>query len=247
MTMLNRSVLACVVMGLLVVPSFAQQGPGGNGGGNGDCIQQQDQLQDCTLNVGSLTETEIAEVLYMRQEEKLARDVYITFNAWWQADVFARIAVSEQRHMDAVGKIITALELDDPAADDTVGAFSDEGFAALFDELTKAGSTSYVEALQVGAYIEELDILDLAACLEDVENACVVNVFQNLLRGSRNHLRAFTSYLAAEGITYVPQLMTQEQYDQIISSPIERGPGYGNGGRQGQGCCGYGHNRQNNQ
>jgi len=236
MTTLNRCVVACVALGLLVVPSLAQSG-NGNGASNGDqeCVQQQDQLQDCTLTIGSLTDTEIAHLFYMRQEEKLARDVYVTFEEWWQADVFARIAVSEQRHMDAVGRIITALELDDPVTSNEVGAFDDDGFAEMFETLTNDGSGSYVEALQTGAYIEELDILDLAECLEDVENEVLANVLQNLMRGSRNHLRAFTAYLAAEGVTYVPKLMDQDQYDAIVNSPVERGRGNGNGGRRGRG------------
>ena len=187
------------------------------------------------LAMGELTEAEVTHVLYMRQEEKLARDVYITFDEWWLADVFERITVSEQRHLDAVGRIIEAQGLTDPAADDTVGQYGDEAFVVLYNELTGGGKTSYAAALKVGAYIEELDILDLLASLEDVENAYLVQVFQNLMRGSRNHLRAFVSELEGEGETYVPQLMTAEQYEAIINSPVERGPGRGRRGGQGAG------------
>jgi len=57
-------------------------------------------------------------------------------------------------------------------------------------------------------------------------------VFQNLLRGSRKHLRAFVNALAGEGETYALQLMTQEQYDTTISGPIERAVGRGNSSKQ---------------
>jgi hypothetical protein len=185
------------------------------------------------LAMGELTEAEVAHVLYMRQEEKLARDVYITFDEWWLADVFERIAVSEQRHMDAIGRVIEAQGLADPAADDTVGQFGDETFVSLYNDLMGGGQGSYAAALKVGAYIEELDILDLLASLEDVDNEYLAQVFENLMRGSRNHLRAFVAELAGEGETYVPQLMTAEQYEEIINSPVERGPGWGRRGGQG--------------
>jgi hypothetical protein len=211
----------------------------GRGGGNGRggrmpwrAAQQNRQAQQA-LAMGPITEAEAAHVLFMRQEEKLARDVYITLDELWLADVFENIAVSEQRHMDAVARIIEAQELVDSAADDTVGIFADEVFSELYLSLIERGTTSYAEALKVGAYIEELDILDLLATLEDVENEYVIRVFQNLLRGSRNHLRAFVRELEGEGETYSLQLMSQELYDEIINGPIERAIGNGNSNNQG--------------
>ena len=206
------------------------------GGGNGRRgrmpwrAAQQNRQNQQALAMGPITEA--AHVLYMRQEEKLARDVYMTLDELWLADVFENIAVSEQRHMDAVARIIEAQELVDSAADDTVGAFADEVFSELYLSLIERGTTSYTEALMVGAYIEELDILDLLATLEDVENEYVIRVFQNLLRGSRNHLRAFVRELEGEGETCSPQLMSQELYDEIINGPIERAASNGNSNSQ---------------
>lgn len=216
----------------------AGQGPR-RGGGNGRGgrmpwrAAQQNRQNQQALAMGPITEAEVVHVLYMRQEEKLARDVYITLDELWLADIFENIAVSEQRHMDAVARIIQAQELIDPAADDTVGIFLDEAFSELYISLTARGTTSYAEALKVGAYIEELDILDLRATLEEVENEYVIRVFQNLLRGSRNHLRAFVRELEGEGETYSPELMSQELYDEIINGPIERAIGNGNSNNQG--------------
>jgi hypothetical protein len=164
----------------------------------------------------------------MRQEEKLARDVYSTLNKRWPTNVFKNITASEQRHMDAIGRIIVAQELDDPAADNTVGVYTDPAFDELYKSLTEKGGVSYVDALQVGAYIEELDILDLGDALEDVENLSVTRVFENLLWGSHNHLRAFVGQLAGEGVIYTPQLMTQDLYEAIISGSVERGAGSNN-------------------
>lgn len=194
----------------------------GQGAGNQGGAQQQ------ILDMGPLTDIEVAHVLYMRQEEKLARDVYITFDEVWLGEVFATIAVSEQRHMDAMGRIIAIQELIDPITDDTVGAFAkvegqDTDFGVLFAELTADGAESYVAALQTGAYLEELDILDLQLCLLDIEDEYLAQVFGNLLGGSSNHLRAFVTALQAAGETYTPHLMDQDQYEAIVGSPVERG------------------------
>jgi hypothetical protein len=193
---------------------------------------QQDRQNQQAMAMGPISAVETDHVLFMRQEEKLARDVYITLDELWLSPVFENIAISEQRHMDAVGRIIGAQKLDDPAADDTVGIYAYEIFEELYTELTEQGNASYVEALKVGAKIEELDILDLLAALKEVENEYVARVFQNLLRGSSNHLRAFVNALEAEGEIYTPQLMTQEQYDEIISPSIKRGVGQGRGKAQ---------------
>ncbi len=197
---------------------------------------QQDHQNQQAQAMGPITKAEAVHVLLMRQEEKLARDVYITLDEQWLSAVFETIAVSEQRHMDAIGRIIVAQKMDDPITNDALGMYAKtvEGekdvFGELYTDLAERGNVSYVEALKVGAFIEELDILDLLAALEEVENTYVARVFQNLLRGSRNHLRAFVNALEDEGVIYLPQLMSQDDYDVIISNSIERGNGCGNRG-----------------
>jgi hypothetical protein len=207
-------------------PQPVGSGPGKGRGGQMSWRQaQEDRQNQQALAMGPISQAEAVHVLFMRQEEKLARDVYITLDELWLSDVFENIAISEQRHMDAIGRIITAQKLVDSAADNTVGIYGDVAFGELFVTLTKRGEVSYAEALKVGAYIEELDIIDLWEILEDIENEYVARVFENLLRGSRNHLRAFVKELEGEGDVYAPQLMSQEQYDGVISGPVERGTG----------------------
>ena len=89
----------------------------------------------------------------------------------------------------------------------------------------------------VGATIEDLDLHDLevAAAATKDENARAV--YANLARASRNHLRAFTSLLAAEGGTYAPQFIDAATYASILAGPMERGGpgGCGRGGGRGGG------------
>jgi len=154
---------------------------------------------------GALTRDEIDHITYMREEEKLARDVYLTLSEEWEAPIFANISESEQRHMDALENLIIKYDLVDPVKDLGVGEFpipdpeTDTDFAQLYADLVKQGQESYCDALQVGIDIEELDIDDIQAALRDVKAKDVRRVLYNLLSGSENHLDAFTSQYKSAG------------------------------------------------
>lgn len=171
----------------------------------------------------SLTDSEKADVLHMREEEKLARDVYITLGEKWGAALFSNISNSEQRHMDAVAALITYYSLEDPAAGKGVGEFTSSDMQTLYDQLTAQGGQSLTEAYQVGATIEDLDIFDLEAALAGASNPDVTRVFQNLLSGSENHMRAFVNQLAALGATYQAQYISADRLAEILSSSWNRG------------------------
>lgn len=143
-------------------------------------------------NASPLSPTEAAAVTYMREEEKLARDVYTKLAATSGNPVFTRIASSEQRHMDAMGRIITRYGLTDPAKGEAAGQFQNQDLQRLYDELVAKGSASPAAAVQVGLSIEKLDINDLNAREATSKHSDVRWVFQQLERGSNNHLRAFT-------------------------------------------------------
>ena len=159
----------------------------GNGGNTG----RWQGLQSST----DLTQAEIDSLLIMREEEKLARDVYLTLADRWNVPVFTNIARSETRHMMAVGQLIQLHGLNDPVTNDAVGSFTNPMFAKLYVELIEAGSRSLNDAFKVGVKIEEMDIKDLEESLAHVSNSNVRRVYQNLLRASQNHLRAFSSQL----------------------------------------------------
>ena len=176
------------------------------------------------LPADELSQAEQESLIKMRQEEKLARDVYLSLQLQWGARIFANIARAEQRHMDMVALLLDRYGIEDPASDDTIGVFDDEGFEALYTQLVEAGNVSFEEALKVGATIEDLDIFDLEESLQnDVDNADIAMIYNNLYKGSRNHLRAFVSQLAALDIPYSPQYISQEELEQIVDSDWERG------------------------
>ena len=174
-----------------------------------------------SIDKTSISQTEIDSIIWMREEEKLAKDVYTTLGQVWGLNIFTNISTAEQSHTDSVKTLIDRYGLIDPITDETIGVFQNETFSKLYQELVKQGSISLVEALKVGALIEELDIKDLQ---ERTTTTPDINlVFQNLERGSRNHLRAFTRQLSQQGETYVPIYISQSEFDEITSSEIESG------------------------
>ncbi|MEI2723085.1 MAG: DUF2202 domain-containing protein [Verrucomicrobiota bacterium] len=142
----------------------------------------------------ALTATESSSILFMKQEEKVARDVYQVLYAKWGHVTFGSIAVSEQRHMDAVGNLIARYRLTD-ATPAEAGKFTYPELQALYDELIVFGSQSLEDALAVGVLIEQTDIADLKEALKTTREKPIRNVFSNLLDGSYNHLAAFTRAL----------------------------------------------------
>ena len=196
-----------------------------------DAIALDSTLQEVT--VGELTAAEAEGLIFMREEEKLARDVYLTLYDQWGLSLFQNIANSEQTHTDAVKTLLDRYGLDDPMTNRVVGEFENDVLQALYDDLVAAGSESLGDALKVGAAIEEIDILDLEKYMAQTDKADILTVYENLTKGSRNHLRSFTSTLARQtGEIYEPQYMSQQAYDEIVDAELETG---GNGRGRGRG------------
>jgi len=178
------------------------------------------------LPVESLSETEIDAFNTMREEELLAKDVYVMLYSIYNVPVFNNISKSETQHAQAVGSLMVKYGLPDPALNHIAGVFVNADLQALYTSLVAQGSTSLISAFTVGATIEDLDINDLHNHITtDVDNQDILFVFGNLERGSRNHMRAFNRQLTAQGVTYTPQFISQEFFDQIISTPNETGTG----------------------
>jgi hypothetical protein len=167
----------------------------------------------------SLTTQEKSDLLFMREEEKLARDVYLTLYEAWQRPVFASIATSEQQHMDSILGLLNTYKLPDPSAGKRVGEFVNAELQALYDALVARGRQSVLDALQVGGIIEETDIEDLTAAMDTARIRNLDNVYANLLNGSYNHLRAFAGQISAlTGQPYAAQVVPQATVDAILAA-----------------------------
>ena len=171
----------------------------------------------------SLNTDDINSLSFMREEEKLARDVYAALYTKWKLTIFTNIGESEQSHMDAVLKLLNKYNLPDPAASTGVGEYNNTALQELHNQLVDQGPTSLADALKVGATIEDLDIFDLKTALSKIDNQDIRLVYDNLTKGSRNHLRSFYSKIVVSDATYVPQFITKEEFDAIVNSPMEKG------------------------
>ena len=209
------------------------------GGGQGAANQTQGGQTDMTVNlppVDDVDEQEVANLLWIREEEKLARDVYITLGDMWDLPVFNNISQAEQQHMDALGVLLDRYGIQDPVGDNGVGVFTDPELQALYDQLVEQGGRSATDALMVGAAIEELDILDLQKAMAETDNADIQQVYSRLNAGSESHLRAFVGNLERQtGESYAPQYMDQDAYDVIMAGSNGRGQGGNGQGRGGNG------------
>lgn len=171
-----------------------------------------------------LTMAEKEGLQLMREEEKLAHDVYTVLYEKWQLPIFNNISNSESRHFDAVGYLLETYEINDPAFSE-IGKFRNKELSDLYDSLLTKGSKSLLAALEVGAFIEEVDIKDLDDLLAMKPDSTISMVYENLLRGSGNHLRAFTGQLASRNTDYKPLVLEPELYAVVVNSEHQRGNG----------------------
>ena len=189
--------------------------------------------------VTAMTDSEKASLVYMREEEKLAHDVYLALSQKWGSSVFAQIAGSEQRHTESIAVLLEKYGIADPAEGVKAGVFANKQLQELYDSLVAEGSKSLIAALAVGATIEDLDIADLDEALETAKNADLIRVYENLKAGSVNHMKAFYSQLKTAGGDYTPKYISSELFSQIISEPVGQarmnngsGMGKGKGGNR---------------
>jgi hypothetical protein len=191
-------VIAVVISGMLIMPAWA-----GNGAGQSKI---------------PLSDLEVSYLNFVREEEKLARDVYLLMYETWNAEIFTRIAVSEQQHMDTMLKMLDKYGLPDPASTER-GVFNDEELQGLYDFLVAKGDDSYIDGLEVGVIIEETDIDDIQEAIENTFHVDLVTTYEHLIEGSKNHLRAFVDTLEKQGVTAESQVISQELFDAIMEIP----------------------------
>ena len=186
----------------------------------------------------TLSELETEDLTFMREEEKMARDVYAELYQYHKElgtdlIILANIAVSEQQHMDAMLNLLEKYQLEDPAAGLERGEFENTALSALYenlvsdsetnqpilDEPTSGGKVSPEAALYVGAWIEERDMVDIMHAIANTSRADIAGVYTRLLCGSREHLRAFVNHIGAD--SYQPQILYSAAEVGDDTNPLE--------------------------
>lgn len=231
----NKKIITRFLLLLVILSSISAYGNQNNGYGQNQGVQVYQLYDDTQLNhqqeissypVEELSQQEIDGLLLMREEEKLARDVYLEMYDIWGQQIFLNIANSESTHTNAVKLLLDKYNLTDPVTNDTRGSFTNQDLAGLYSTLVEKGSVSLLDALIVGATVEDLDINDLKKLNEISDNQDITAVYNNLEKGSRNHLRSFTRVIEQNGGIYEPEYISESEYNEIISSEMETGSGY---------------------
>jgi len=180
-------------------------------------------------NLPKLTQQEINDLIFLREEEKLARDVYLKMYDLYKHRVFANISRSEERHTEAVKRVLQMYNIPDPVDRDVRGVFKNPELQKMYNDLVAQGSKSLVDAFKVGALIEEWDIADLEEKKKHTNNPILLRLYNNLERGSENHLRAFMMNLRRMGADYQPKYLSIEKFNEILSKNPFKGKGRGRG------------------
>ncbi len=267
---------ALVSPDVLAQQQRGNRGAGQGRGSSGTAVQSRAQVQtqvgvktppgnpglgrnQCPLQLGNKGQQSIGllpamtvslDLLRMREEERLARDVYTKLAETSNVPIFHNISRAENQHMQAVERLIGGAT--GSALNDTPGTFRDPDYQQLYQSLVASGTRSPLDALMVGAKIEEMDIADLQRLLAQTTSPQVQMVLENLMRGSHNHLRAFASQIAMQGASYNAEFLTQAQFDEIANSSGQGSQFRGNGKQfgfqtQSSNGQGYGGSNQNGQ
>jgi len=168
-----------------------------------------------------LSQTEKDDLLTLREEEKLARDVYLYAFDKYALDISNNISQSEQKHMDKILSLLNRYDLADPAST-TRGVFNNAELQTLYNDLTAQVDVSELEALKVGAIIEDLDIKDIEEFENRTDHNDILDAYSKLKCGSRNHMRAYYGQLMDNSFTYEAQFITSDALSAIIASGNEQ-------------------------
>ncbi len=164
-----------------------------------------------------LTQEEKDDLIFLREEEKLARDVYLFSYDRYGEEIFNRISQSEQRHMDKVLTLLEKYNLTDPVSSER-GVFTNQTLQKLYDDLIALSGSSLIEALKAGATIEDLDIRDLGINQDRTTMSDLEDLYRKLKCASENHMRGFNAKIIENETTYIPKYITIDYFDTIINS-----------------------------
>jgi hypothetical protein len=175
-------------------------------------------LDNKTNQVTSLTDYEYADLLFLREEEKLARDVYLFSYEKYKFEIFKNISNSEQQHMNSVLQLLNKYNIQDPISVE-IGVFNNQTLQNMYNQLVAKSSISLLDALIVGNQIEDLDINDLTLNELRTNKSDLISVYSTLKCGSKNHLRSFYNQLLQQGGLYNPEYISQDSFNSIVSTP----------------------------
>lgn len=190
--MKKSSILLILILAtlMIIIPaSGAGQGYGNQFQGNQNYILPEPQ----DLN---LSDTEISDLLFMREEEQMAHDLYMVWYEIYAIPIFRNIADAETTHASEVQFLLDRYQIPSDMIGTLSSGYNNPDIQALADALADQGAQSLTDALKAGVAIEETDIADLDKAIANTTRSDIIQVYNNLRNGSENHLSAFTRQLS---------------------------------------------------
>jgi len=169
-------------------------GPSGQGPGNGISPGFNLTIPDPTNY--NISDTEIDELLFMREEEQMAHDLYTRWSDMYSLPIFENIAQAEETHASEVQFLLDRYQINATTTGSLSAGYNNPTIQTLSDSLAKLGAVSLTDALKAGVMIEEQDISDLDNAIANTSREDLKAVYGNLKSGSENHLSAFTKQLS---------------------------------------------------
>lgn len=163
-----------------------------------------------------LSEQEVEDIRYMRQEESLANDVYDRFYEEYGVRAFGNIKFSEQTHADVFEDLIEKYGLED-SYNESTNSFESQEVIDLRDKLVERGMEGEIEALKVAAEIEDQNVAHLREKLNNAENEGLQEIYSDLLKDSKRHLTAFDRQLDMRDVEYTPNYISKSDYEKITA------------------------------
>lgn len=253
-----KRLLTILLLALPLVFFSCSSGDSNKGGGNVEPMALLEVSDDgvtsfIVANLPSIMDVtdpidadEIEFIYALREDEKISRDLALSFAELYPNEqFFRRVANAGTTHIETIEALLDYYEIEYPKLS-ARGLFSDEARQEHYDQLLEMGNTEE-NAYRAIAQLEEEDIVAYSEVLNDISNPNIEIVVSNLLRSSKNHLRAVVRQINRLGGEYRPLLLDEATYDKIVSSAPEKGDRYhckggtGDGGR----CHGEGHHNHN--
>jgi hypothetical protein len=179
----------------------------------GEGILTLNGVQNATKTVAA-TPRDVEGMRFIWEEEKTARDLYISFYRETNQSIFMNLVRSEQNHMDQVKSVMDRYGVSMPVPDQ--GALENQTLIQIYSDLLSRGNRSDEEALMAAAAFEEISIVDLQKEIAATDNQEVIVVYQGLLAGSKKHLRSYVNALKEQGIAYSPQYLSRAEFDDVM-------------------------------
>jgi len=182
------------------------------------------QSEVSEIPVGPLTLDEVNSVFFTLEGQKLQRDYQAGMAELWDNAVFREASENASLRMEAVALLLPRFGLAPPS--DVRGVFRDPHLAELYAQFSEYGSASEAGAIEMGAELSELNILDLQTHLDAATKEDMRLVYWHVLEASGVQLWA--SARAVErfgGASYEPRFLSALSFGQIMDSAGRPGEG----------------------